>query len=124
MDPDWNVKFLIVAPGGVRTNFAGSSLKLAPRHPAYDVPAGLFSQLLHYISKPESQSAWSDSKNCARVLFDCVVGQHERPMPMRLLMGAETIPLTREDIKSTLADMDAWEDQTMRCSQNQAYLGQ
>lgn len=119
LDPDWNVKLLIIAPGGVRTNFAGPSLRLAPRHPAYNVPASSFSQLLQYITNPKSPSSWSDPGICTRVLFDCVVGQDERRMPRRLLMGAEAILLTREDIKSTLASIDAWEDQTMRCSQKE-----
>jgi hypothetical protein len=116
VDPDWNIKFLIVAPGGVRTNFA-SSLKLAARHPAYDVPASSFSQLLNQISNIETQSAWCDPDVCARVLYDCVVGQHERLMPTRLLMGREAIHLTRKDVNSTLADIDSWEDQTVLCSQ-------
>ncbi|KAJ5594255.1 NAD(P)-binding protein [Penicillium hispanicum] len=118
VDAAWNIKFLIVAPGGVRTNFAGSSLQLAPRSPAYDTPGSPFSQLLGYITNPESQSTWSDPDICARVLFDCVAGQRERPLPTRLLMGAETIPLIQGDMEKTLAEIDHWKDETMRCSPN------
>ncbi|KAJ5614485.1 NAD(P)-binding protein [Penicillium herquei] len=36
--PEWNIHFLIASPGGMRTNFAQSSLNSPPRHPAYDSP--------------------------------------------------------------------------------------
>lgn len=116
MDPAWNIRFLIVAPGGVRTNFAGSSKRLAPRHPAYDSPAGPFSRLIKYITDPEAALTWSDPAICAQLLFKTVIQQHVRPLPTRLLMGAETIPLTREDIEKTLKEMDAWKKETARCS--------
>ncbi|KAH8435374.1 uncharacterized protein LDX57_013004 [Aspergillus melleus] len=93
MNPEWNIKFLIVAPGGVRTNFAGSGLKLAFRHPAYESPTSQFSQLREYITNPASQDTWSDPDVCAQLLFDAVTGQIEKPLPTRLLMGAETSPL-------------------------------
>jgi hypothetical protein len=47
-----------------------------------------------------------------------VVGQYERPLPMRLLLGAESIPLIKDDIERTLRDIDAWEKETVRCSPN------
>lgn len=47
-----------------------------------------------------------------------MVGQHERPLPMRLLMGAETIPLIKDDIQRTLKDIDSWEKETVQCSPN------
>ncbi|KAJ5115097.1 NAD(P)-binding protein, partial [Penicillium alfredii] len=116
MDPDWNIKFLIVAPGGVRTNFAGPSLKLTPRHPVYDTPTSVLSQVIKYITNPAIQTTWSDPDICAQVLFDCVIKRHQRPLPMRLFMGAETIPLIRDDVAKTLEEVDAWEEETTRCS--------
>ncbi|KAL1965847.1 hypothetical protein VTN77DRAFT_5168 [Rasamsonia byssochlamydoides] len=123
MHPDWNINFLIVAPGGVRTNFAGPSLKLAPRHPAYDTTNGPLNQLLQYISNPASEASWCDPDVCAKLLFDTVVGQHERPLPTRLLMGGETIPLTKADIEKTLNEMETWKEETMRCSRGASQLG-
>ncbi|KAJ5652153.1 NAD(P)-binding protein, partial [Penicillium longicatenatum] len=111
--PEWNIVLLIVAPGGMRTNFATSSLRAPPRHPAYNLPDGAFSQLTAYI---KAQNIWSDPDSCAKVLFDSVVGQRERPLPARLLMGAETIPYMKYDIKQVLEEIDAWEGETVRCS--------
>ncbi|KAJ6114779.1 NAD(P)-binding protein [Penicillium sp. IBT 16267x] len=111
--PEWNIFLLIVAPGGVQTNFATSSLRAPPRHPAYDLPDGAFSQLAAYI---KAQDTWSDPDSYAKVLFDAVVGQRERPMPTRLLMGAETIPYMKYEIKQVLEEIDAWDGETARCS--------
>jgi len=50
MHPDWKVKFLIIEPGGVKTNFAGPSMKFSARHPAYRDPGCPFSQVMVYMS--------------------------------------------------------------------------
>ncbi|KAJ0416734.1 hypothetical protein BJY00DRAFT_291032 [Aspergillus carlsbadensis] len=116
MDPTWNIKFLIAVPGGVKTNFAATSLKTIPRHPAYDTPSSPLTQILRYISQPTAQDTWSDPDVCARLLVDTVSNQKERPLPVRLLMGAETIPLLESDMEKTRAEMQAWKAETERCS--------
>lgn len=107
---------MLVAPGGIRTNFAGPNMKISARHPAYDTPGTMFNQLLDYITKPESQATWSDPDICARILFEAVVSQKERQLPVRLLLGAETIPLIKNDIQKTLTEIDLWADETRKCS--------
>ena len=116
---------MIVAPGGIRTNFAGPNLNIAARHPAYDKPDTVFNQLLNYISSPDSQGTWSDPNICARLLFEVVAGQKERQLPTRLLLGAETIPLIKNDIQKTLVEIDSWAEETVKCSPGGgAILGQ
>ncbi|KAF7585903.1 hypothetical protein BBP40_009885 [Aspergillus hancockii] len=115
MNPDWNIKFLIVAPGGIKTRF-GSSVQLPARHPAYDIPDSPLNQLLTYVANPAVQEMFSTPERCARVLFNAVVGQSQRPLPQRLLMGADTIPLIEEDIKRSLEEVEAWKGETVRCS--------
>ncbi|KAL4767485.1 hypothetical protein BDW60DRAFT_199958 [Aspergillus nidulans var. acristatus] len=116
MDPAWNIKFLITVPGGVRTNFAATSVKAIPRHPAYDTPSSPLTQILRYVSDAKSQETWSDPDVCARLLVNTVASQEERPMPSRLLMGAETIPLIESDIEQTLREMRDWRAETEMCS--------
>ncbi|KAJ5769167.1 NAD(P)-binding protein [Penicillium odoratum] len=113
--PEWNINLLIVAPGGVRTKFVESSSGIRPRHPAYDLPGGAFNQLAVYM---EAQDTWCDPESCAKVLFDAVVGQSERPLPTRLLMGAETIDFMIYEIKGVLEDIDSWKGETARCSES------
>lgn len=107
---------MLVAPGGIRTNFAGPNMRIAARHPAYDTPNTTFNQLLAYITNPASQETWSDPNICARLIFNAVVGQNERQLPMRLLLGAETIPLIKSDIQKTLDEIDSWADETFKSS--------
>ncbi|KAL6228742.1 hypothetical protein BDW75DRAFT_235685 [Aspergillus navahoensis] len=116
VDPAWNIKFLIAVPGGVRTNFAATSVKAIPRHPAYDTLSSGLSQILRYVENPSSQETWSDPDVCARLLVDIVGGQYEQSMPTRLLMGAETIPVIESDIERTLREMREWRAQTEMCS--------
>jgi NAD(P)-dependent dehydrogenase (short-subunit alcohol dehydrogenase family) len=99
VDPAWNIKLLILSPGGVKTNFV-ESLKYLPRHPAYaDNPESTVNQLIKYISNPESLESWAKPEACAAVLFEAVVGQEDRPLPKRLNLGSETLPLMRADLK-------------------------
>lgn len=123
--PEWNIKLMIVAPGGIRTNFAGPNMKIMARHDAYNTPGTLFNQLLEYITNPQSQETWSDPNICARLLFEIVAGQKERQLPTRLLLGAETIPLIKNDIQKTLVEIDSWAEETVKCSPGGgAILGQ
>ncbi|RFU28509.1 hypothetical protein B7463_g7832, partial [Scytalidium lignicola] len=115
MLPDWNIKFLIVEPGAVHTKFAGSNLKIISRHPAYDTPSGPLTQLLRYATTA-SQDSWSDPDIFGKVLFDIVVNQQTRTLPIRLLLGSESIPLIKADIQKTLDEMQAWKEDIIRCS--------
>ncbi|KAB8255374.1 hypothetical protein BDV32DRAFT_154323 [Aspergillus pseudonomiae] len=115
MDPAWNIKFMVVAPGGIKTDF-GSNIQFAARHPAYDTPTSPFNQLLAYMSNPAVQEMFSTPEQLARVLLDVVTGQAQRPLPRRLLMGAETIALLEADLKTSAEDLESWKDETLRCS--------
>lgn len=61
MNPDWNIRFLTVAPGGIQTNFA-SNIKLAARHPSYNTPEGPLNQLMAYMAKPSVRDAFQRLK--------------------------------------------------------------
>ncbi|KAE8351120.1 hypothetical protein BDV28DRAFT_25470 [Aspergillus coremiiformis] len=115
VNPDWKIRFLVVAPGGIQTSF-GSNVHIPARHPAYDTPDSPLNQLLAHVAQPGVQETFSTPERCARVLFDAVVGQSQRPLPRRLLMGAETIPLVEADVKQTMDEIDVWKKETIRCS--------
>jgi hypothetical protein len=115
MDPSWGIKFMVVAPGGIQTKF-GSSLQFAKRHPAYNTPSSPLNQLMAYTMNPAMQETFSQPDQCAKVLFDAVVGQDQRPLPSRLLMGAETIALSEAENKRVLEEMEAWKKETLGCS--------
>jgi len=84
LSPKWNIKFLILSPGGVKTNYA-SSINYLPRHPAYsNDPDAPLNALIKYLEDPSVPDTWADPDKCAVVLFDAVVGQKDRPLPTRL----------------------------------------
>ncbi|KAK9364577.1 putative oxidoreductase [Lipomyces kononenkoae] len=122
MKPEWNIRFMLVAPGGVRTNFAGTStsgMKMLPRHPAYDTPSHPLSQMLNYLNMPGIRDTWSDPEICARLLFDAVVGKYNnRPLPTRLLMGADAVQLVKQDLNKALQEIEAWRNESESCSPN------
>jgi NAD(P)-dependent dehydrogenase (short-subunit alcohol dehydrogenase family) len=116
VNPKWNIKFLILSPGGVKTSFV-SNMKYVPRHPAYaDDPESPLNGLIKYISSSANEESWASPEVCAAVLFDAVVGQNERPLPRRLNLGAETLPIMRADVKDYLKEMDEWEKETLKVS--------
>lgn len=115
MDPSWGIKFLVVAPGGIQTNF-GSNVHLEHRHPAYDTLTSPFNQLFQYMMSPAVQETFSQPGICAEVLFDAIVGQDKRPLPTRLLMGAETIPLVEAENMRAAEEVKAWKEETIKCS--------
>ena len=44
LDPAWNIKLIVVQPGGVRTDWAGASMNRVPLPPAYADPNGIPAQ--------------------------------------------------------------------------------
>ncbi|RHZ43172.1 uncharacterized protein CDV56_101290 [Aspergillus thermomutatus] len=115
MHPDWRIRFLVVAPGGIKSNFGGNG-QFVPRHPAYDTPDGPLNQLLKYMMDPAAQASFSEADRCAKALFDVLVGQDERRLPGRLLLGPETIPLLEAEMQKSRQEMEAWKDVTVSTS--------
>lgn len=106
---------MLVAPGGVRTNYLETSLSNASRHPAYDVPTAGFNQLIGYI-KGVDQSSWCTPEKCGQVLFDVVTGQNQRALPTRLLMGVDALQVTKGFTEGVLKEIEEWTDVTLQCS--------
>jgi hypothetical protein len=120
VNPKWNIKFLILSPGAVKTSFS-SNIKYQPRHPAYaNDPSSPLDQLLKYVSNSANGERWASPEVCAAVLFDAIVSQNERPLPRRLNLGFETLPIMRADIKDYLKEMDEWEKETLIVSPSQS----
>ncbi|EAW17214.1 uncharacterized protein NFIA_005770 [Aspergillus fischeri NRRL 181] len=65
---------------------------------------------------PVAQACFSAADDCAKVLFDVLVGQDERQLPGRLLLGPETLPLLEAEMKKTREEMEAWKDVTVSTS--------
>lgn len=76
---------MILSPGGVKTNFA-SNINYLPRHPAYaNDPEAPLNDFIKFMEGPSLPATWADPDKCAAVLFDAILGQRDRPLPMRLV---------------------------------------
>ncbi|TVY91735.1 putative oxidoreductase [Lachnellula willkommii] len=113
LNPKWNIKLMILSPGGVKTKFA-SNMRFLPRHPAYDNDEAPLTGLSKYIKIPSSADTWADADKCAAVLFDVVLGQKDKPLPTRLNLGADALPLMRHEIGEYLREMEDWEEETLK----------
>lgn len=113
MHPDWNIRFLILEPGGVKTEYAGSSMVHTARHPAYTEPGCPINQLLAYLSDPNLMGNFADPKAIAKVTFDTVVKGN---MPQRLPMGSDSWGMIKADVQQMDKEMDSWKAVSESCS--------
>jgi hypothetical protein len=60
MHPDWNIKFLILEPGGTKSQFSSSSMAKGQSHPAYTDPKMAVNQVLKYFDNPKNLENWAD----------------------------------------------------------------
>jgi NAD(P)-dependent dehydrogenase (short-subunit alcohol dehydrogenase family) len=112
MLPEWNIKFLILEPGGIKTEYAGSSMVYIDRHPAYAGPDSATSQLLAYLANPETSANWGDAAAVARVLIDAVSHQGDRALPLRLPMGSEAYAMIVAENEAVVKDITAWKTES------------
>ncbi len=107
MLPAWNIKFLIIDLGSVKTNFIGG-LKLAPRHPACLDPNCPYNLLLSYMTDPANRRHWSEADVCARVLYDVATNRLQKPPPLRLALGADAYSVIKSSMEATLKEHEEW----------------
>jgi hypothetical protein len=105
---------MILSPGGVKINFA-SSIRYLPRHPAYaNDPEAPLNAFINFMSNPSLPDTWADPDKCAAVVFNAVLGQKDRPLPIRLNLGADALPLMHGEVESYLKEMKDWEEETLK----------
>ena len=113
VNPEWNIRFLILEPGGTKTEFAKGSMVFGANHPAYTSPSCPTRQLQAYMADPESQKNWSDPALVAKALFE-VVGQKD--MPLRLVTGADAYALLKGTEDARIQELERWKDLSESCS--------
>ena len=98
-----------IEPGGVKTNYATSSLKpMAKRHPAYSDPSTPTNQLLGYMQSGQGRSMWTEPSALAAAIYH-VVGRGKR-IPIRVPLGADAWGLIAQDIEGIKKDLDELKD--------------
>lgn len=99
------IKVVNVAPGGMRTDYAGRSLvKAGRRIAAYDDGPG------HMAQSILADHAGHESGDPARVAHAILAAVDAEEPPRRLLLGADALHYTQAHVDALVADMAAWRE--------------
>lgn len=101
-----------IEPGGVKTNYATSSLKpMAKRHPAYAYPSYLANQLLTHMRSEQGRALWAEPSSLATAMY-LIVSRRKR-IPIRVPLGSDSWGMITKDLESTKNDLDEVKDISM-----------
>ncbi|XDG05026.1 hypothetical protein ABKA04_004641 [Annulohypoxylon sp. FPYF3050] len=105
----WNIHLCNIEPGGVKTNYATSSLKqTAVRHKAYSDPSFPANQLLAHIGSEQGRALWAEPSAIAAAMYQ-VVSRGKR-IPIRVPLGADAWGLIDRDLENTKGDLNEIKD--------------
>lgn len=107
MFPEWNIRFLILEPGGTATEFAKGGLKKPERHPAYASPEGPTSQLAQYLSMPNLDADWALPGDLAKTVLEVL---EKGDIPLRLPMGGDAWGMIKADVEATAGELEKWKN--------------
>ncbi|WP_328609665.1 oxidoreductase [Amycolatopsis sp. NBC_00345] len=98
----FGVKVVIVEPGPFRTDWAGSSMTIAPVGPDYEETVGAMNR------GRAGAATWpGDPARAAKIILDVVA--HPEP-PLRLLLGATAVELAAKSSAERAAEAAEWAD--------------
>jgi NAD(P)-dependent dehydrogenase (short-subunit alcohol dehydrogenase family) len=100
------IKVLIVEPGGMPTDWAGSSMHITAPGEDYQASLGQFLSMLSSMSQ-ESGPRGSDTAKVAQVLLNMV----DKPNPpLRLLVGSDALQIAIATDEAKLAETRKWQE--------------
>jgi NAD(P)-dependent dehydrogenase (short-subunit alcohol dehydrogenase family) len=105
----FGVKITVLEPGGMRTDWAGSSMTSPPPSPPYQPTIGAFAEQVRSGSGHEATSA----RRVAEVVRD-LAGRDDAPL--RLLLGTDAVPLAQQAARELAASDEAWRDVSLSVS--------
>ncbi|KAN0091564.1 NAD(P)-binding protein [Tylopilus felleus] len=105
--PEWNIKVIIVQPGGVRTEWAKGSMVDRPLPPAYDTfdsPAKKMRDLY------KTTQPMGDAVKLSRALI--TISREANP-PLRLPLGADSQRSILDKLDEIKKDVEQWNELTL-----------
>lgn len=97
------VKVTIVQPGGMRTEWAGTSMQVPAISPPYEQTVGTFARMLRAMSGKES----SDPVKVAEAIIDLA---NMSDAPAKLLIGADAVDYGKQAADTVAASDVKWHD--------------
>ena len=104
MLPEWNIKGVIIEPGGFRTEWGGSSMLRLPIHPAYDKP---HAPGVRFRELTKTPVFIGDPRKAARAIME--VASMPDP-PLRVQLGTDALMMVRNKARMTLRDNEQYEE--------------
>jgi NAD(P)-dependent dehydrogenase (short-subunit alcohol dehydrogenase family) len=95
------IKVTIIEPGGFRTDWAGSSMRVMPITQEYQQTVGWMTR---YRQSSNGRQP-GDPARAARIIIDIV--NMEEP-PLRLLLGSDAVQLAENSSKARAAEAEQW----------------
>ena len=105
MLPEWNIKGVVIQPGGFKTEWSGSSMQQLPLPAAYDTPHS--PTALFRKNALNRDMAIGDPHKAARAVIE-VAGLADPPL--RVQLGTDSLTLVRNQAHRTLAECDRMEE--------------
>ncbi len=99
----FGVKVTVLEPGGMRTDWAGSSMTVPNPSAPYRPTIGEFAKLVRSNSGDEA----TDPRRVAQLVQD-LAGRADAPV--RLLLGADAVPMALEEARQLAASDEAWRE--------------
>jgi NAD(P)-dependent dehydrogenase (short-subunit alcohol dehydrogenase family) len=97
------IKVTIIEPGGFRTDWAGSSMRILPVQEDYDQTVGAMNRY-HQSTAP----SWpGDPARAARIIVD--IARLDEP-PLRLLLGAGAVESAEKASRARAEEAEKWAD--------------
>lgn len=114
---EWDVHFLCVEPGGVKTKYAETStggFDVENRLEVYKDPAMPTNLLLKYKESPEATRNWAEPERVVEVL--CAFVERGGEMPLRLPLGSDSWGMQKKALEDGLRDLEAVKDVSVSTS--------
>src|SRR6185295_5952899 len=99
----FGVKVTVLEPGGMRTDWAGSSMTIPQPSAPYRPAIAAFAKLVRDNSGHEA----TDPRRVAQVVRD-LAGRDDAPV--RLLLGTDAVPMARQAAQELAASDEAWRE--------------
>jgi NAD(P)-dependent dehydrogenase (short-subunit alcohol dehydrogenase family) len=109
----FGVKVTVLEPGGMRTDWAGSSMTVPPPSEPYRPAIRAFADLVRAGSGHEATA----SRRVAQVVRD-LAGRDDAPV--RLLLGTDAVPMAQRAAQELAAADAAWRDVSLSVSDGDA----
>jgi hypothetical protein len=98
-----------IEPGGVKTKYATSSLKMMEqRHPAYTNPSYPTNALLTYMLDEKSRELWAEPAGIALAMYEIV--SRGQKIPIRVPLGSDSWGAIMADLEKNKHELEELKD--------------